>query len=153
MRIDQLPAKAADPSAPSPAYQQCVRIRREVFVVGQAVPLEIEFDGLDPISDHFLASRVHAGSHTPVGTARMRIVNGVGKAERIAVLEQARGSGVGQALMRAIERHAHEMGLRCMQLNAQLQAAGFYEKLGYRAEGPVFVEAGIDHRAMTKLLD
>jgi len=28
----------------------------------------------------------------------------------------------------------------------------FYERLGYRAEGPEFLEAGIPHRAMRKPL-
>jgi len=82
----------------------------------------------------------------------MRVVDGVAKAERVAVLEKARGSGIGRALMEAIEFHAHEKGLESIRLNAQLQATDFYQKLGYVAQGEVFIEAGIDHRAMTKRL-
>ena len=152
MRIERLPPAAADPDASSQAYQICVEIRRKVFVDGQAVPIEIEFDGLDTDAEHFLA--FGDGDEPPValGTARMRIVDGAAKAERIAVLEEARGSGVGRALVESIEFHARQEGLRSVRLDAQVQAAGFYKKLGYLAEGEVFIEAGIDHRLMTKRL-
>jgi predicted GNAT family N-acyltransferase len=154
IRIERLPPGAADPDTSSVAYQICLEIRRKVFVDGQAVPVEIEFDGLDTDAEHFLAFGEGRYEEAPValGTARMRIVNGVAKAERIAVLEEARGSGIGRALVESIELHAHNSGLRLVRLNAQLQSAGFYEKLGYLAEGKVFIEAGIDHRLMTKHL-
>jgi predicted GNAT family N-acyltransferase len=154
MRIERLPPGAADPEISSPSYRACVEIRRKVFVDGQSVPIEIEFDGLDPSAEHFLALADGHSEETPValGTARMRIVNGAAKAERIAVLEEARGSGIGRALVASIEFHARRAGLESVRLDAQVQAAGFYEKLGYLAEGEVFIEAGIDHRLMTKRL-
>jgi predicted GNAT family N-acyltransferase len=156
-RIERLPPGAADPDAASQAYQTCVEIRRKVFIDGQAVPVEIEFDGLDRDSQHFLALCDHddhddGAAPVALGTARMRIVNGIAKAERVAVLEQARGSGIGREIMESIESHAREQGLESVHLNAQLQAAGFYQKLGYLAEGDVFIEAGIAHRSMTKRL-
>jgi len=154
MRIERLPPGAADSEDSSPAYRACVEIRRKVFVDGQAVPIEIEFDGLDPDAEHFLAYGEGENDESPIalGTARMRIVDGAAKAERIAVLEEARGSGLGRALVESIERHARQSGLESVRLDAQVQAAGFYEKLGYLAEGEVFIEAGIDHRRMTKRL-
>jgi predicted GNAT family N-acyltransferase len=154
MRIERLPEGAADPDSLSPAYRACLEIRRKVFIDGQAVPIEIEFDGLDPDAEHFLALGDPDGEEIPValGTARMRVVNGVAKAERIAVLEEARGLGIGRALVESIELHARKEGLGSVRLDAQVQAAGFYEKLGYLTEGEVFIEAGIDHRLMTKRL-
>jgi predicted GNAT family N-acyltransferase len=154
MRIERLPPGAADPETSSPAYLACVEIRRKVFVDGQAVPIETEFDGLDPHAVHFIAFGDGGGEEASValGTARMRIVNGYAKAERIAVLETARRSGIGRALVESIESHARDEGLRFVQLDAQVQATGFYEKLGYLAEGEIFIEAGIDHRLMTKRL-
>jgi len=158
IRIERLPPGAADPDTSSVAYQICLEIRRKVFVDGQAVPVEIEFDGLDTDAEHFLAfgegryEEASVAVGVALGTARMRIVNGIAKAERIAVLEEARGSGIGRALVESIEFHARNSGLRWVRLNAQLQSAGFYEKLGYLAEGEVFIEAGIDHCLMTKHL-
>lgn len=152
MRIEYLPPNAVDDA--SPAFRLCLEIRRKVFVDGQAVPAEIEFDGLDRHAQHFLAFGDPEGEAAPIalGTARLRIVDGAAKAERIAVLANARGTGIGRALVASIESHAREAGLSTVQLNAQVQAAGFYEKMGYVAEGEVFLEAGIKHRSMTKHL-
>jgi predicted GNAT family N-acyltransferase len=154
IRIERLPPGATDSEDSSAAYRACVEIRRKVFVDGQAVPIEIEFDGLDPDAEHFIAYGGGENDESPIalGTARMRIINGAAKAERIAVLEEARGLGLGRALVESIERHARQAGLESVRLDAQVQAAGFYEKLGYLAEGEVFIEAGIDHRRMTKPL-
>jgi len=74
------------------------------------------------------------------------------KAERVAVRRPFRGAGVGRALMRALEDEARALGRRELVLNAQLPVVAFYERLGYRAEGPEFLEAGIPHRAMRKPL-
>ncbi|HEX7188957.1 MAG TPA: GNAT family N-acetyltransferase, partial [Actinomycetes bacterium] len=43
-----------------------------------------------------------------------------------------------------------ERGLRVVALSAQTHALGFYERLGYRAHGDVFDDAGLPHRWMTK---
>jgi len=88
----------------------------------------------------------------PAGTARLRVVEGLAKAERVAVLERFRGAGVGAALMRALEGEARRRGLDQMVLHAQVRVIPFYERLGYAAHGPVFDDAGIPHRAMRKRL-
>ena len=38
-------------------------------------------------------------------------------------------------------------------MHAQLSALSFYQRQGYTAVGPVFLEAGIDHLEMRKLLE
>jgi len=125
---------------------QCFAIRREVFVDEQRVPLHEEMDAHDASSTHFLALL----DGEPVGTARLRTLpDGTPKAERVAVRKAWRRHGIGRALMRALERAA---GAPHITLNAQLTALAFYERLGYRAEGPVFDEAGIPHRTMRKTL-
>ena len=47
-------------------------------------------------------------------------------------------------MMHAIERFAKDKGYNQLVLNAQVQAQGFYEKLGYIQTGPVFIEENID---------
>ncbi|HEY9330046.1 MAG TPA: GNAT family N-acetyltransferase, partial [Streptomyces sp.] len=69
---------------------------------------------------------------------------------RLAVTKAARGLGVGAALVRAIEDAARELGLSAVDLHAQTHALGFYERLGYAAYGPEFLDAGIPHRAMRR---
>lgn len=43
-----------------------------------------------------------------------------------------------------------DKGYNQLVLNAQVQAQGFYEKLGYIQTGPVFIEENIDHIKMYK---
>ena len=126
----------------------CLEIRRQVFIDGQGVSEAHEIDGLDPECTHFLAWLAGA----PAGTARMRVLGDRAKAERVAVLAASKGCGLGRRLMDALERQAATNGLTSVVLHAQEPVIPFYEKLGYRAEGAPFVEAGIRHRAMFKRL-
>lgn len=125
---------------------ECLAIRREVFIIGQDVPEDLEVDGLDEESIHFLCEV--AGR--PVGTARLRPMQGAGKVERVAVLEAHRGRGLGKAIMEQLHLEADRRGLTRLKLNAQEPVVGFYEDLGYTAIGERFMEAGIPHRAMVR---
>ncbi|MCH4562666.1 GNAT family N-acetyltransferase [Halomonas sp. EGI 63088] len=116
-------------------------IRRVVFIEEQQVPLEEEWDGRDPDCRHFLAL---AGGH-PVGTARLLPDAHIG---RVAVLAEARGLGIGAALMRAAIEAARRHGHPAVELAAQTHALAFYEHLGFQAVGDEFLEAGILHRNM-----
>ena len=136
----------------SPLLEACLEIRRAVFVLGQAIPLELEIDGLDAEAEHFLAVRETMAGDLAIGTARLRLLAGGAKVERVAVLEEFRGNDIGWRLMRAVEARARDLGMPCTRLHAQLAVVPFYDKLGYVAEGDVFDEAGIPHRAMHKLL-
>lgn len=128
----------------------CLEVRRIVFVEEQHVPLAEDVDGLDPACDQLLA-RVDGAL---AGTARLRLTEGgrVAKGERLAVLEPYRSRGVGMALIQALEARARELGCQSLAGAAQVQALGFYEALGYAADGEDFLDAGIVHRHITKLL-
>lgn len=123
-------------------------LRHEVFVLGQAVPEEEEWDGLDelPSTTHLLA---RAADGSLAGTARL--LPG-GKVGRMAVREPFRGQGIGSALLETLVALARDRGeTRCV-LGAQLHAIPFYEKHGFVAEGGVFLDAGIEHRLMIRNL-
>lgn len=128
--------------------ETCLAIRRVVFIEEQGVSLADEVDGRDGEAEHLLA--VLDGA--PVGTARMLVAGETGKIGRVAVLAAARGKGIGAALIRAAVARLRERGLRVAKLGAQTHALGFYEALGFRAEGPVYDDAGIPHRDMTLTL-
>lgn len=130
------------------------RIRKQVYIDEQNVDAAEEFEGLDPLCPHFVAELPGAaGETTPVGVARLRFMeNGSIKGERFAVLAAHRRAGVGSALVAAVEDEARRRGGREILLAAQIQALGFYERLGYRAYGEEFDEAGIPHRMMRKRL-
>ncbi|WP_328870712.1 GNAT family N-acetyltransferase [Streptomyces sp. NBC_00287] len=137
--------------------EACFAVRREVFVVEQGVPEELEYDAYDSVAVHVLAVREDG---VPLGAGRLLYggaaaekVDGdltVGSLGRLAVAKAARGLGVGAALVRAVEDAARARGLRAVDLHAQTQALGFYERLGYEAYGPEFPDAGIPHRAMRR---
>jgi predicted GNAT family N-acyltransferase len=125
-------------------FEACLAIRIAVFVGEQNVPAEEERDALDETAKHFLV--LHQGE--PAGTARTIVkAPGLVKIGRVAVSAPFRKSGVGAAVMRAAES-AHPGST--FVLDAQVQALPFYEKLGYVAEGEMFMEAGIPHRHMIK---
>ncbi|MCF3133367.1 GNAT family N-acetyltransferase [Streptomyces olivochromogenes] len=139
--------------------EACFAVRKEVFVVEQNVPEDIEYDEYDAVAVHVLAVREDG---VPLGTGRLlygeeaaaRTGGGpsLGALGRLAVTREARGLGVGVALVRAIEEAARARGLTTVDLHAQTQALGFYERLGYEAYGPEYPEAGIPHRAMRRAL-
>jgi predicted GNAT family N-acyltransferase len=129
-----------------PDLGAALKVRRQVFVMEQGVPEEIEVDGLDARCFHAV---VVAGDRA-VGTARLREVDGWGKVERVAVLQDYRGTGLGMWLMEAVEAEAQARGLRGTKLHAQVQVVRFYERLGYVAYGEPFFEADIEHVSMRK---
>lgn len=144
---------AATPDDRDAAYA----VRRDVFVTEQGVPADLERDDLDPTADHFVAYAgplaVGAGRLVvePAGFAGSTVDLGpVGHLGRLAVRPEARGTGLGVALVRAIEAQAVRRGLRVVALSAQTQAIGFYERLGYTAHGDVFDDAGLPHRWMNR---
>lgn len=120
-------------------------IRGAVFVAEQRVPIAEEWDERDTTAEFLLAKE----GDVPVGTVRLVDQGaGVGLLGRMAVLPEGRGKGVGGALVRAVGDLAGEMGLKRIELHAQTHALGFYERLGYVAHGPEFLDAGIPHRHM-----
>ncbi|MBA3847811.1 MAG: GNAT family N-acetyltransferase [Planctomycetes bacterium] len=120
-------------------------LRRAVFVAEQGVPAELELDDDDARAIHLVAI-VDAAV---VGAARL-VVRGDGtiKVGRVCVRRDARGRGIGRALMAAAHDQARTLGRRRIVLHAQLTVSGFYRDLGYAVVGPPFVEAGIAHERM-----
>ena len=136
-------------------------LRHDVFVLGQAVPEELERDELDAGADHAVALVEGA----VVGTGRLvdgridddsRFVPGsqgtVGTIGRMAVADAARGTGIGRALLDLLVARAAERGLPAVELHAQLHARGFYERAGFVPFGEVYLEAGIEHLGMRRAL-
>lgn len=117
-------------------------VRRRVFIEEQKVSEAEEWDGLDADCRHVLAE--DAGSRA-IGTGRLKPD---GKIGRVAVLRHWRGRGVGVALVRELISMARHADLPECYLHAQTYALGFYEKLGFVAEGEEFLDANIPHKAM-----
>jgi len=118
------------------------RVRIEVFVNEQGVPVELEWDGADPGATHLLAFDL---DQNPIGTARILPSGQIG---RMAVLRAWRGRGVGSALLREALLLAKGPDRPTPFVHAQSSALAFYHGYGFRAQGLEFWEAGIPHRLM-----
>lgn len=128
----------------------CLDVREAVFVGEQGVPRDRELDGKDDAATHFLG---RDGAGEPVACARLREYEpGTAKVERVAVVPERRGEGLGRAVMDVVEDHARGAGYDEVVLHAQVPVVGFYEALGYEVEGEPFEDAGIPHRRMRKSL-
>lgn len=132
--------------------EQAFKIRREVFVNEQGVSAEEEYDRYDKLHgpcEHVLLT--YEGE--PVGAGRLRVVDGYGKLERICILKPYRKYGLGKFIVKSLEDIAREKGLSKTKLNGQIQAEGFYHKLGYQTVSDIFLDAGIPHVTMVKELE
>ncbi len=143
MKNENIRVRRAEWAEDSPAL---ISVRMKVFVGEQNVPEKLEQDGLDPGMYHVLAT----DQLNAVGTARMDSKGHIG---RVAVLREYRGLGIGIMLLQELEKLAERENLSEINLNAQVQAKGFYRRLGFAEEGEVFEEAGISHIHMKKKLD
>jgi carbonic anhydrase len=138
------------------ALRACLVIRRAVFVEEQKVPEDEEIDAWDRLPAEGEATPVHilvrADDGTPVATARLiPYMDRAAKIQRVAVAAAYRKAGYGSAVMAAAESAALRRGFARAVLDAQLQAEGFYRRLGYRrVSDEVFLDAGIPHVRMEK---
>ena len=126
----------------------CLALRLEVFCGEQGVRRAEEIDGLDDAARHLLA---RAGGEA-AGTLRLRMAGETARIERVCVARAHRGARLGAALMREALRVAAEEGARQARLGAQTAVLGFYERLGFAAHGPEYLDARIPHRTMTRPL-
>lgn len=136
----------------------CLAIREAVFIREQNVAPEEELDEWDRLPPAGEVWPVHlllrADDGTALATARLiPYSDDAGKVQRVAVLRHQRGRGFGAQVMAAAEQAIRERGKRRAVLDAQLHAEGFYRRLGYaRVSDEVFLDAGIEHVRMAKLL-
>lgn len=121
------------------------RVRTQVFIEEQKVPVVLEWDAMDSHCVHVLAF----AAARPIATGRLTPDGHIG---RIAVLPPWRGRGVGTAVFQKLLQIARGRGDRECRLNAQTHARGFYARFGFEAEGTEFLEAGIPHQAMRLVL-
>lgn len=129
--------------------EACFAIRMDVFVGEQGISLAEEFDDFDGDAVHLVAT----DGDEFVGTARLIIEKYTGKIGRVCVVKSHRGTGLGAKLVKAgLEIFIDRPDITRAYLSAQVNAIGFYEKLGFRAYGEAYDDAGIPHRDMEKTL-
>lgn len=129
--------------------EQAFHVRKIVFIEEQQVSQEIERDGFDQTSIHF----VGLIDDEPVAAGRVRFIDDCGKLERICVLRNYRGKSYGSKLMDVMEAEILKEGYQKAKLNAQTHAKDFYLRLGYETISAEFYDAGMPHVTMMKKLN
>ena len=123
----------------------CLNLRRTVFIEEQNVPKNEEVDGDDPDCDHILLTV----SDIPVGAARLKYYNDFIKVQRVCVLKNYRGQGIGSKIINFIIRHVEKNDIRSsVRLGSQIHALEFYKRLGFIEFGEEYLDAGILHKDM-----
>jgi len=119
-------------------------VRSAVFIREQAIPADLEWDGMDAACDHVLVFDTRG---QPVATGRLQPDGRIG---RMAVLPGWRGRGIGRAVLQTLLVRAAARGMTQVYLHAQAGAAGFYSAAGFRQQGTPFSAAGIPHVRMIR---
>lgn len=144
-RIDQ----EIRPARTAREREAALALRRRVFCDEQGVAPELEVDGRDGEALHLVAVRDGA----VVGTCRLLFEGPTAKLGRLVVEADARGRGLGGAIVGAAVGEARRAGARRVALNAQAAAMGLYARAGFEPRGERFEEAGIEHVRMDMDLD
>ena len=124
--------------------QQILKIRKEVFVKDQGIPLGKERDGLDNVSEHIILYY----KNEAVGCARIRHIDNKIKLERVAILEKARRKNLGTKLVKFAINHTRQKKADEIYIHAQFYAKNLYRKLGFKTRNKPFVFANIKHVEM-----
>ncbi|MBK1468216.1 GNAT family N-acetyltransferase [Parvimonas parva] len=131
-------------------------LREEVFVDEQKVPLEYEVDEKDSLNNTLHVGVFEDGEI--LATARIMDFNkNVVRFGRACVKKSCRGKGVGKFLFinmeETVKNSKNNDEKKTIKFSAQYHAMTFYEMLGYsKYNDDVFVEVGIEHIAMSKVV-
>ena len=128
------------------AQQDAFGVRDRVFIDEQGVDPKIEHDQYDLDAIHFVGYL----DGQAIAAARVRLINGAGKIQRVAILKAYRHQGYGKELMFAIESILADQKVERFYLNAQTHAIAFYQAIGYQVCSDSFYEAGMKHVTMEK---
>ena len=129
-------------------------LRKQVFIVEQGCPIEEEFDEFDDLnrmgkdSFHFNVYK----DNICVSTSRILINKMLdkqsAKIQRVCVLKDYRGSGIGLFMMSHLHRFLINKNISNITLSSQDNAIEFYKKLGYTEIEGEYLEAWIIHKKM-----
>lgn len=135
----------------SAGWHEMVALRQRVL----RTPLGLTFSEQDLSAE---AGQIHLALWLPSGLAGTLLLlppdpEGRAKLRQMAIHPEQERRGLGTILVRHGEHRLRLLGARSAWLAARGSAVGFYERLGYVAEGVAFTEVTLPHRRMTRRLD
>lgn len=124
-------------------FNDAYAVRKQVFMDEQGFSTEL--DETDKVATHVILY----DNEKPIATGRIYQENDEYHIGRICVLKAYRKNHLASIVMQTLE----EIGFKqtdTIYLSAQLQAKGFYEKLGYQAYGDEYMDEHCPHIMMKK---
>ena len=124
-------------------------VRIAVFMEEQG--FKNEFDAIDDTAFHV----VLMDGEKPVATGRT-YTEGTNRSYhigRLAVMPAYRNRHLGERVVRLLEEHARSAGATETELSSQVQAKGFYAKLGYTEVGDIYMDEHCPHVRMIRKLE
>lgn len=127
---------------------EILKSRSQVFMLEQGIQC-LDMDDADYRSRHFFfweGGRV-------IAYLRAFPLEKSGEVKIGRVLTLTRGKGLGRILMeKSLEKIRRDMGAETVFVDAQVQAAPFYEKCGFLPISEEFIEEGVPHISMKREL-
>ena len=120
------------------AENELRHVREIVFIVEQLVAPDFEWDELDAMAVHLLATV----NKQPVACLRIIDFKKIG---RMAVLKEWRGIGLGAAILLEAVAICKAHGSKHIALSAQTHAIGFYQQAGFAVTSDVYQDVHIPH--------
>lgn len=123
-------------------------IRHKVFKEEQNVPYEEDEVYEEEIT---AVSYLITINEKPIGTIRYRQTDEGYKIERLAILKEYRGNSYGNKVFNFFtEKIAAKYNPCKIYFHSQYYIKDMYSKFGFKEEGDIFLEAGIEHIKMYK---
>ncbi|KAA2219289.1 MULTISPECIES: GNAT family N-acetyltransferase [Maribacter] len=126
-----------------------LQLRSEVFVVEQSCVYQ-DLDGKDAKALHVIGKKAgEIVAYTRVFAPGDYFAEA--SIGRVVVKQSQRKYGYGKVIMEAsIKAVEEELGTKTIRISAQTYLLKFYNSLGFKAEGPEYLEDGIPHVSMVR---
>lgn len=129
-------------------WQAYYQLRYQVLRAPWLQPPGSERDELEDIAVHRM---IQSTTGEALAVGRLHLVDkDTAQVRYMAVSEQARGQGLGQMVLQALEQQALALGAKRLILNARDSATGFYQQAGYHYGAMQPALFGIPHQQMWK---
>lgn len=130
-------------------YQKAKQLREHIL----RRPLGLFLSGKDTLGEQHQWHFGWVKQETLVAVIIIKpLAKNTAKLRQMTVAKNVQNQGIGRQLITATETVAVARGIQCIELSARATALTFYQALGYQLVDNGYLEQGITHYRMTKLL-
>lgn len=129
---------------------EILKTRQEVFVVEQNCPY-MDIDDADKDALHVFSWNDSGRINACLRVFYKDVPEGIVQIGRVVTLDRGIGLG-GQILHKGIEVALERFNAKILYLEAQQYATGFYEREGFKVVSEPFLEDGIPHVKMERIV-